>query len=529
VRSFITLVCALFLLTLMPAQRMNAQDRPELSDVPPLRVNSTLVFLDVTVVDKTGRPVVKGLTKDDFTIVEDKKPQRINSFEPPESHSVSSNADDENPESKAPVMIFVLDRLNSSIDEFAQIRDSLRAFLATQSAQFEFPAELMVIGNDSLEMVQGYTRSKEEMLYAVNHVQTVVPFKLQRSDFDGERAHQSIDALLQIAVQNTGVPGRKNIYWLGPGGPSLSRASYGPVLDMWKPYVHSAANLLVNARISLFVIFPPLKVEDRSAPTLGSILQVDRDSNLGNNAPFTGDVNFALFGKETGGGLFYNSNGLTNEMTESQQLGSHYYTLTYKPTNAEPDGKFRQIRVTLNDVNLRAITKEGYFATDKNAPVDPRKETVVHILEAAQSKVTFTALEMKVSDVVRHPETRTAQITVYLKPKNLGWVASGDGKKLATMTMAMVSLSGSKNILASKFEKVALWSTAEDPNQLAEDVRMRLTIPIPSKTQDVRIVMETAAGRIGAVDLDRKAIDAAPATTSQASANHSTQVGAQPH
>ena len=135
---------------------------------------------------------------------------------------------------------------------------------------------------------------------------------------------------------------------------------------------------------------------------------------------------------------------------------------------------------------------------------------MVHILEAAQSKITFTALEMKVSDVTRRPEMRTAQITVHLKPKNLGWVATGDGKKSATMIMAMVSLSGSKNILASKFEKVALWSTATDPNQLAEDVRMRVTIPLPPRTQEVRIVMETAAGRIGAVDLDRKAIDAAP-------------------
>jgi hypothetical protein len=289
---------------------------------------------------------------------------------------------------------------------------------------------------------------------------------------------------------------------------------------------------LVNARISLFVIFPPLKVEDRSAPTLGTIKEVDRDSNIGNNTPFTGDVNFALFAKETGGGLFYNSNGLTNEMTESQQLGSQYCTLTYKPSNDEPDGKFRQIHVSLRDGNLRAITKEGYFATDKNVPIDPRKETVVHILEAAQSKVAFTALEMKVLDIARHPETRTAKIIIYLKPKNLGWVESGDRKRSATMTMAMVSLSGGKNILASKFEKVTLWSTAEDPNLLPEDIRMRVTIPVPAKTQNVRIVMETAAGRIGAVDLDRKAIDAAPAASASApnaGTPHPTPDGSPPH
>ena len=51
------------------------------SDVPTIGVTSGLVFLDVTVLDKKGRPVVKGLTKDDFLITEDKKPQRVFSFE----------------------------------------------------------------------------------------------------------------------------------------------------------------------------------------------------------------------------------------------------------------------------------------------------------------------------------------------------------------------------------------------------------------------------------------------------------------
>jgi hypothetical protein len=56
-------------------------------------VTSTLVFLDVTVVDKKGRPMVSGLTKDDFTITEDNKPQRIFSVEAPEAHTMSENAE----------------------------------------------------------------------------------------------------------------------------------------------------------------------------------------------------------------------------------------------------------------------------------------------------------------------------------------------------------------------------------------------------------------------------------------------------
>jgi hypothetical protein len=47
---------------------------------------------------------VTGLTKDDFTITEDNKPQRIFSFEAPEAHVMSGKEQDENPNGKAPAI-----------------------------------------------------------------------------------------------------------------------------------------------------------------------------------------------------------------------------------------------------------------------------------------------------------------------------------------------------------------------------------------------------------------------------------------
>lgn len=120
------------------------------------------VFLDVTVLDKQGHPVMIGLNKDDFTITEDKKPERIFSFEAPESHVMGTNAKDVNPDGKAPVTIIVLDLLNSSFSDFAYIRDEVKKFLETQPAQLAAPAELMVVGNESLEMLQGYAKQPVE-------------------------------------------------------------------------------------------------------------------------------------------------------------------------------------------------------------------------------------------------------------------------------------------------------------------------------------------------------------------------------
>jgi hypothetical protein len=68
----LTLLWTVLLLTCIPAQDLIAQgQQAPPTDVPTLRVTSTLVFLDVTVLDKKGHPVVTGLTQNDFTITED--------------------------------------------------------------------------------------------------------------------------------------------------------------------------------------------------------------------------------------------------------------------------------------------------------------------------------------------------------------------------------------------------------------------------------------------------------------------------
>ena len=63
--------------------------------------------------------------------------------------------------------------------------------------------------------------------------------------FFWERFAQSIDALQQIALQNRGVPGRKNIVWVGHGGPNvyLDPVEFpAKFLNALTQYVHSTTN-----------------------------------------------------------------------------------------------------------------------------------------------------------------------------------------------------------------------------------------------------------------------------------------------
>ena len=96
------------LLAGLSAHHFLASAQQPSTGAPTLTVTSNLVFLDVTVLDKDGQPVVSGLTKGDFAITEDKRPQRISSFEAPQSHGMGTSAGDRNNDENAPVTIFVL-------------------------------------------------------------------------------------------------------------------------------------------------------------------------------------------------------------------------------------------------------------------------------------------------------------------------------------------------------------------------------------------------------------------------------------
>src|SRR5215469_3796736 len=99
-RPSVAFACVLVLLSAMPF--CGAQGQQTTPTTPTIKVTSALVFLDVTVLDKKGHPVVSGLTKDDFTITEDKTPQTIFSFEAPDAHMIGAGAGDENSNGKAP-------------------------------------------------------------------------------------------------------------------------------------------------------------------------------------------------------------------------------------------------------------------------------------------------------------------------------------------------------------------------------------------------------------------------------------------
>lgn len=513
-QSFRAALFAVLGFTFLSLQPLFAKGQAAPVSGPTLHATSTLVVLDVTVLDKRGHPVVMGLTADDFTITENKQPQKIFSFEPPDAHVAGANSDEENPPGKAPVSIIVLDALNSDLQQFGWIRKSVHEYLEAQPNPLDSPAEMLVQGNESLKTLHGFTRNKQDLLDALDTLPPIMPTRLSGGiSWALERFGQSYDALVQIALFNRGVPGRKNIIWVGPGSPGVAETQLPHNIALKvKRYVHETVNLLVDARITLYVINPELKVEFIRPRTIDNawLEMMDELINPESGDPRSGDFNFGTFVSETGGKLYYNRNDVNAEIERAQQMGSMYYTLSYQPPQGDPNGRFRQIRVAMRDPNLRALTKSGYFGPDDTPQPDPHWQAKMSLYEAAVSPLPYTALDLKIAGVARQPDARSVVLTLQLKPKNLVWQRTDDGKSAIDLMVAGVCLNGHGDVLSSNVEEMTLQVNTQDSNRLADLVlNPKLTLTVPRRTASARVVMESAdGGRMGAATVDRAALGA---------------------
>src|SRR5262245_14755440 len=138
-----------------------------------IRVNTRLVEVDVVVRDKNGP--VTGLTKEDFTILDNGKPQRVDVMsvstaersKPKDSlpalpAGVISNRDGKEVSRSATVILF--DRLNTADKYQRDGRLQLLSYL--KSARREDLTAIYVLG-ESLQLIQDFTNDSEQLVRAV--------------------------------------------------------------------------------------------------------------------------------------------------------------------------------------------------------------------------------------------------------------------------------------------------------------------------------------------------------------------------
>lgn len=475
-----------------------------------LRVQTQLVVLDATVLDKAGRVVGKPLGRDEFQIEESGKPQTIYTFESQTEH-VAERASDG---SRTPLLIFVLDELNYAYQPFRDgpwntteqmneetfERKGLVHYLKSQPEKLRERTEVLVLTHHGFQVLVPTTQMRDVAAARVeahnpgfgspmrDHLEETGGPNGGARDFTLSRA--SLQAIWSLALQQRSVPGRKVVAWLGVGAPD--QTALGVVSD-----------LLIEARITLDLMGPGL-----GDAAEGALTPEQARVSYGTKS----DFGFASYITATGG-RWSNGNDIEGEIQTTESYAASYYTLSYRPTNHLRNGAFRRIRVSVKGhPEWTVLTKAGYFGTqfdgDRNAEPQMHADFNVAMFEA----MPFEGIGAALLKVERIRGTDRARFTFGLEAQDLEWhrVAEKDEFQ-ATVTVAGAALDSvfQKGVLSSQ----ATWRLAVRGAVAMPTVQttVAVTIRVPAKTQRLRFVMRDAgSGRIGTVDLKPAALAAAP-------------------
>ncbi len=302
-----------------------AAQRPKASPTPPVddpqgteRIEIRRVRLPITVTDKKGQ-FVPGLTKEDFTILEDKIAQTIETFSDDSAQST-------------PLYIAVLmDTSPSTAGKLKFQQESAMNFIQTVVKPRRDRVLFGTFDNE-VNLLQDFTDKLDLLDKAVYSVKKM-------------GTHTALfDAIWQFCDEKMrSVPGRRVLLVVTDGEDTYSRAN-----------IRDAIDIAQRTETTIFAI-------STKAGFLATVPGVEAGQVADKK-----DKDLLTLAEETGGAAFFTGDMLSLERSFtriSKELRAQYL-VTYNPTNKSYDGTFRKIDVKLSERSgdLKVRTKRGYKA-----------------------------------------------------------------------------------------------------------------------------------------------------------------------
>jgi VWFA-related protein len=322
-----------------------AQQNPQPTSAPPSRID-----LDVVVTPKSG-PAVAGLQQQDFTIFDDKAPQRITSFQPRSG-------------SQDPVhIILVIDAVNTTYQTIAYERGQIDKFLRANGGRLAQPMTLAFFTDKGTQLEQGFSADGNGLSESFDHYDVGLRDIRRSSQYEAnDRFQLSMTALRELVEQAAKLPGRKMIFWVSPGWPILS----GPRIDLdYKQQnqifssVVGLSTELRQARITLYSV-DPLGSNEGVARTLyyqDFLKGVSKPSQVN-----VGDLSLQVLAVQSGGLALASSNDVAQLLEKCMADTEAYYELSFTPAPADHRDEYHNLLVQVAKPGSTARTRTGYYA-----------------------------------------------------------------------------------------------------------------------------------------------------------------------
>ncbi len=387
---------AIFLILLLTA---SAQQPPAQEADATFSSNTQLVIETVTVRDKSGKSV-EGLTAKDFTITEDGAAQAIKFFEyqklpeipeplPPQTGDVrvlqkfpKSRITAETPgntrykDHRLLALYFDMTALPPG-DQLRSL-DAARKFIRTQMTPADLVA-IMLYQGGAVNVLQDFTADRDRLSTIVETIavgesqgfdetvtddsaaDTGAAFGQDDSEFNIFNTDRQLAALQTAAVMLGQLSEKKSLLYFASGIRLNGMDN--------QAQLHATVNAAIRAGVSFWpidarglVANAPLGDATKGSPGGGGMYSGTSALAFTGNFQASQDTLWALAG-DTGGKALLDNNDLAAGIVQAQKAVSSYYIIGYYTSNQNLDGKFRRIKITLNNgLSASVDFRQGYFA-----------------------------------------------------------------------------------------------------------------------------------------------------------------------
>jgi VWFA-related protein len=494
----------------------------------PLSVTTRLVQVAVIVQDRQGKPVT-GLTKDDFVVLDDKKPQTIQLFwEDAEEISPSSQPElppntytNEITRGSVPpnLTVVLIDSFNTAYADQDYARRQIAKLLLTLQPQdrvalYALGSRLHVLHeftSDASNLIEALTKYNGERaadmdngesgptnLFNQQLVQLAEDAGISENHaFAMDHSHLTAEALRTIANHVGSLPGRKNLVWVSSTFPfSLEtnnplRTSTGRKIP-FPTDVELVTRALNDANMAIYPVDARGLVDPGLTGTGVHVIGTVDTSNFGT---------MQILARRTGGRAYYNTNAIMGSIRQAIDDSRVTYELGFYPAGVKWDGSFHTIRVRVKRPNMQVQAREGYFALPER-PSTPEVRLEM-ISEAAGSPIEATGLGMRVEIVPALVlDQESLRLTLSVEAQQLALERENEHWK-GLVDFAFVQLDG-KNQIVDKFTlsfHLAL-SPEQHDQMMKQGFFFERELPILSNTAEVRVIArDDGSGKIGSVHI----------------------------
>jgi VWFA-related protein len=340
------------------APQFQVQPRPaDLATVPPLAADRRIT-LEVQVTEQSGAPI-RGLQKEDFTLLDDKQPQSILFF-----HAFDSEA---MPNSPLAQVILVVDAVNTSVGANSSERSQVRRFLLQNGDKpLPWPVSLVLFSPQGPKMQDVPSRDGKALAALYDQYQTGLrSTNLTNAAYWGalERFTISLKALGLVVEHEKTQPGRKLVIWLSSGWPMLESAdnsyTHKDALGFFDS-ITSFSTQMRQARITLYSVDP---VGVRNAGTSqNSYYQAFLKGVTEAKKSSPANLALQVLAVQTGGRVFASSNDLAAAIGECVADARSFYVVSFNAAKADQANEYHALEVKVDKPGSAARTRTGYYA-----------------------------------------------------------------------------------------------------------------------------------------------------------------------